>query len=202
MLRPKRGGWSNLSASPGSVSASSGLRACSCGDEPHPGRLDHHRRPRDGLARSGRCGGSGAAQSEDPLGARALFAIALAIYLGLVIAVLTAAKWRGKSQWRDLVGWRGFRLADKVIWAVMLAALIYSASADAAIGHFLPHPAGRLTIPADRLAAAELFVLAVMLAPITEELVFRGWIYTSLRLSLGLLAGAADDVGAFRARPL
>ncbi len=126
------------------------------------------------------------AQSDDPTGTRALFAMVLAVYLGFAIAIVTAAKWRGKSQWRDLIGWRPFRLSDRIVWAIMVATLIYSASADAAISHFLPHPAARLTVPADRLAAAELFVLAVVLAPVTEELLFRGWIYTSLRCHWGL----------------
>jgi len=43
-----------------------------------------------------------------------------------------------------------------------------------------------LRIPADRVAALALVALAVVIAPITEELLFRGWIYTGLRYRLGV----------------
>ncbi len=126
------------------------------------------------------------ASSEDAAGMRAFFAVILAFHLGLAIAILLAAKWCGGSQWRELIGWQPFRLSDRLIWAIMVGALAYSAAANGAMDHFLPHPAAQFTIPADPAAAAALFALAVIAAPVTEELLFRGWIYTGLRFHWGL----------------
>jgi membrane protease YdiL (CAAX protease family) len=102
------------------------------------------------------------------------------------MAIVIAARWRGKSQWRDLIGWRPFRLGDRWVWLIMLAALIYSVTADSLIGHFFPHAPAQLSIPSDRVTAGALFALAVVFAPIAEELLFRGWIYTALRAHWGL----------------
>lgn len=126
------------------------------------------------------------AHSDADAGMRGLFVAILAFHLGLAIAILTAAKWRGKRHWRDLIGWRPFHLSDKMIWAIMGGALLYSATAESAMSHFLPHPAVQLTVPTDPIASVGLFALAVIFAPLTEELLFRGWIYTSLRFHWGL----------------
>jgi membrane protease YdiL (CAAX protease family) len=126
------------------------------------------------------------AHSDTEAGGRMLLGIVLIFHIGLAIAVIVAAKWRGGTLWRGLIGWRNFHLSDKWLWAIMLAALLYSAGADAAIGHFLPHPAAPLTVPTDLLSAAMLFALAVIVGPMTEELLFRGWIYTGLRVHWGL----------------
>lgn len=117
---------------------------------------------------------------------RALFAIIVAFHVGLVIAILLMARWRGGTAWRELIAWQPFRLADKMIWAIMAGALIYSAGADSAIEYFLPHPPVQLTIPVDLAASTALFALAVVVAPVTEELLFRGWIYTGLRFHWGM----------------
>lgn len=117
---------------------------------------------------------------------RAGFLLLLAFHVAVAIAIVIAARWRGKHQWRDLIGWSPFRLGDKWVWLIMLAALIYSVSADSLIGHFLPHPPAQLSIPSDRVVATALFALAVVFAPIAEEFLFRGWIYTALRAHWGL----------------
>ncbi|HEY1736163.1 MAG TPA: type II CAAX endopeptidase family protein [Methylovirgula sp.] len=117
---------------------------------------------------------------------RMMFLLIIAFYVAVALAIVIAARFRGKSQWRDLIGWHSPRLRDVWIWVIMVAALIYSAGADALIGHFFPHAPEQLSIPSDRFAYGELFVLAVILAPIAEELLFRGWIYTALRVRFGL----------------
>jgi membrane protease YdiL (CAAX protease family) len=116
----------------------------------------------------------------------ALIGLSLMLYFGIAAGVFLAAKWQGKSKWRDLIGWRPFRLFDGRIWAIMIAALVYSMIANGALEHFFPHPPAQLTIPSDPGAAAALFVLAVVFAPVTEELVFRGWLYTGLRFNWGV----------------
>ncbi|HTJ03466.1 MAG TPA: CPBP family intramembrane glutamic endopeptidase [Methylovirgula sp.] len=115
---------------------------------------------------------------------RGLLAAVLAFYVAVAGAVLIAAKWRGGAKWRDLVGWLPFRVSDWRTWAIMAGALAYSAAASVVIGHFW-HSTAQLTIPSDWLAAAILFVIAAVVAPVTEELLFRGWIYTSLRFAWG-----------------
>ncbi|MGB8277545.1 MAG: CPBP family intramembrane glutamic endopeptidase [Methylovirgula sp.] len=125
-------------------------------------------------------------RDEEDVAMRAVFAVILAFHLGLAIAILVAAKWRGGSKWRELIGWQPFRLSDRLIWAIMAGALIYSAAVNGAMDHFLPHPPGQFTIPADPAASVAFLALAVIFAPVTEELLFRGWIYTGLRFHWGL----------------
>lgn len=117
---------------------------------------------------------------------RLLLVLVLAFHFAIAVAIVLAAKWKGKSRWRDLIGWRPFRFSDKMIWGIMIATILYSAGADSALGHFLPHPAAQLSIPTDRFASILLFALAVVFAPIAEEFLFRGWIYTGLRFHWGL----------------
>ena len=94
------------------------------------------------------------------------------------------------------------RLDDKLLWAIAAATLVYSVAATAVLGYFYPKSQSWFTIPSDKKAALMLFVLAAVLAPITEELLFRGWIYTSLRFSFGLWPAIALERGAVRPRPL
>lgn len=123
--------------------------------------------------------------------------LAIAVYIGFAIAILAFARWRGGADWRGLIGVRSpaWRLKDAVLWAIAAGALIYSVAATSILEHFYPKSESWFTIPADHVAYSMLFFLAVILAPITEELMFRGWIYTSLRYTFGLwpalLASAA-----------
>ncbi len=116
---------------------------------------------------------------------RCLLVGVLAFYFAVAGAILIAAKWRGGVKWRDLVGWLPFRVSDWRVWALMAGALAYSAMASVLFAHFWPHSTAQLTIPSDRLAAVMLFVMAAVVAPVTEELLFRGWIYTALRFTWG-----------------
>lgn len=127
-----------------------------------------------------------AALASSPDGKSLLVAASIIFYFGIAIGVFAVAKWQDRSKWRDLIGWWPFRLFDGRIWAIIIAALVYSIAANGALGHFLAHPPAQLTIPADSTAAMTLFVLAVVFAPVTEELVFRGWFYTGLRYNWGV----------------
>jgi len=117
---------------------------------------------------------------------RLILILLLAFHLAIAVAIVIAAKWKSKCHWRHLIGWRSLRLPDKMVWGIMAATVFYSVAADSVLGHFLPHPAAQLSIPTDRVASALLLALAVVLAPIAEEFLFRGWIYTSLRFHWGL----------------
>ena len=107
-----------------------------------------------------------------------------AIYLAVILAVLALARLRGRRHWRDLVAWRPFRM-DWRFAGLLAAGLAYGVAASALIGYL--HPASRdwFTLPKEPLAIISSFLLIVVLAPLAEELLFRGWIYTSLRRSFG-----------------
>ncbi len=119
---------------------------------------------------------------------RLVLLIALAAYFAVAVAVLVLARWRGGENWRALIGYgtRLWRLDDKPLWAIALGALVYSFAATAALGYLYPQSQSWFTLPSNRIDRLMLFVLAVGFAPITEELLFRGWIYTSLRFSFGV----------------
>jgi uncharacterized protein len=119
---------------------------------------------------------------------RLVLLIALAAYFAVAVAVLVLARWRGGASWRQLVGYRTtlWRLDDKLLWAIAGGALLYSFAATALLGYLYPQSQSWFTLPADRMDRLMLFVLAAGFAPITEELLFRGWIYTSLRFSFGI----------------
>jgi uncharacterized protein len=143
---------------------------------------------RSAMADDLRHAGAGLQQSQGGGALPLLLGISLIVYLAVALAILAFARWRGGRAWRSLVAWRplarGFK--DKVSWSIGGAALIYSVAATAALSYFYPESQSWFTMPADKAAVVLLFILAVVLAPITEELLFRGWIYTSLRFRFGL----------------
>ncbi len=128
---------------------------------------------------------------------RLVLLIALAAYFAVAVAVLALARWRGRASWRQIVGYGTtlWRLDDRLLWAIAAGALLYSFAATALLGYLYPQSQSWFTLPANRIDRLLLFVLAAGFAPITEELLFRGWIYTSLRFSFGIwpamLASAA-----------
>ncbi|WOJ89698.1 type II CAAX endopeptidase family protein [Methylocapsa polymorpha] len=104
-------------------------------------------------------------------------------YLAVGLAVLLVARLRGGADWLDLVAWRPWVswLRRRSFWLLVGATLAYSFAADFAIAYFSPDTRNWLTTPKDGAGAALLALLAVVFAPVTEELVFRGWIFTNLR---------------------
>jgi membrane protease YdiL (CAAX protease family) len=127
-------------------------------------------------------------QGEGTAPLRLVLIIALGAYVAVVGAIIAVARWRGGMDWQALVAWQKtvWRMDDKLLWAIAATALVYSFAVTAALSYFYPQSDSWFTIPSDRIGRLLLFVLAVVLAPITEELMFRGWIYTSLRFSFGL----------------
>jgi len=73
------------------------------------------------------------------------------------------------------------------VYVVAAAALAYGFLADFAMHYFRPPADPWLTIPADPAGALMLTLVAVVCAPVAEELLFRGWIYTDLRRHLGFV---------------
>jgi membrane protease YdiL (CAAX protease family) len=70
----------------------------------------------------------------------------------------------------------------------LLAAMAYGLGASLALGHLNPSLKTLWAIPESPLAIMAALMLVVILAPLSEELLFRGWLYTALRWRLGFRA--------------
>ena len=66
--------------------------------------------------------------------------------------------------------------------------MAYGLGASLALGHFNPVSKTWFSMPESPLALMVGFALVVILAPLSEELLFRGWIYTALRSRFGFAA--------------
>ncbi len=114
-------------------------------------------------------------------------AISLLVYAALALAVLIEARLRGRTGWRDLVAWHPWHpwRSDRRIITVAAAALAYGFLADFALHYFSPRSGPWLAMPDSPAGALVLTLVAVVCAPVAEELLFRGWIYTDLRRHFG-----------------
>ncbi|HYP58333.1 MAG TPA: type II CAAX endopeptidase family protein [Beijerinckia sp.] len=114
-------------------------------------------------------------------------AFSFLVYAAVALAVILVARFAGGRDFRTLIAWRPWGLwqSDRWCWLIAGGALLYSFAADFALAYFYPQSDAWFTMPQNRFSAMGLVVLAVVFAPISEELVFRGWIYTSLRASFG-----------------
>jgi membrane protease YdiL (CAAX protease family) len=118
------------------------------------------------------------------------------IYLAVILAILILARLKARAQWRALVAWAPFR-ADWRFAGLLVLGLVYGVVASALIGYL--HPASRdwFTFPKAPLAVFASLVLIVVLAPLAEELLFRGWIYTALRQSCGFSVALIASASLF-----
>ncbi len=110
-----------------------------------------------------------------------------AIYMAGIFGLRVMAQVRAGRAWPLLLAWTPFR-ADRVYWWLVVAAMAYGLGASLALGYL--HPAAKtwFAIPDSPLAVVSAFILVVVLAPLSEELLFRGWIYTALRWRFGFAA--------------
>ncbi len=127
----------------------------------------------------------------DDLGHSLAFPLTLSLiaYVAICLSVLTLARLRGGAQWRQLIGWLPWSplKTRRATWVIAGVTLLYSFVANALVATFYPPSKDWFTVPKDSLLSAVLlFVLAAVMAPFAEELLFRGWIYTSLRSSFGM----------------
>ncbi len=104
-----------------------------------------------------------------------------AAYAGVVLAAVAAARLRGGSG-----AWPALLAAGRGRWRVRDAGTIALATLGYAVAFTLIRVAGRehhlLTLgPTDYVLLGTLMANLVILAPLAEELVFRGWLYTALR---------------------
>lgn len=112
----------------------------------------------------------------------------LAAYASVSCSILIAARIRGGRAWTELVAWTPWnpRRDLRVIAPLLVLVMFYSFGASAVIEHFRPEAKYWVPTPTGRPWIIGFLFLATFAAPITEELLFRGWIYTSLRRTLGV----------------
>lgn len=132
-----------------------------------------------------------AAGSESVFLQRIGIVVSLVVYAALVAAVLAAARFRGDARWRDLIGWRPWHPIHgaRFFWLLAAATIGYSLAADVLISHLYPPSSDWVTLPKGLVWAGLFVTLAVVFAPIAEEILFRGWLYTCLREKIGVWAG-------------
>lgn len=127
------------------------------------------------------------------------FFIGMLVYVGAICAVVTLARVWGGRGWRvllALVAWRPRAVRDVAL--LTLAALVYGVVAGLALGYFAPQTSPWDGLVKGRSVAIASFLLIVVLAPVAEELVFRGWAYTALRArwGFGSALGATSTIFA------
>ena len=110
-----------------------------------------------------------------------------AIYIAGIVGLWAMARLRAGRAWPLLLAWTPFR-ADRAYWWLLIAAIAYGLGASLALSYFNPVSKTWFAIPDSPLAVVAAFALVVILAPLSEELLFRGWIYTALRWRFGFAA--------------
>ncbi|MDB5568849.1 MAG: hypothetical protein JWN93_32 [Hyphomicrobiales bacterium] len=128
----------------------------------------------------------------DPEIQRAFFGVACLIYLSGVAGLVTVARWRGGRRFAPLLGWTGaFPKLRWAHWPWLLAIPAYHAFAGAVLRLFYPEYAVWMFMPRDPAALFLSLLLIAVLAPLAEELLFRGWIFTALRARLAARTAVA-----------
>jgi membrane protease YdiL (CAAX protease family) len=114
--------------------------------------------------------------------------LSIAVYLAIAVVIFGAARFRGGARWRDLIAWHPWhpRRRAGLFAAVAGVTLLYSFIANEALAYFYPASQDWVTLPSGDWSIALFFVVAALSAPLTEELVFRGWLYTALRAKVGV----------------
>lgn len=102
------------------------------------------------------------------------------VYIAAVAAIGLVAWFRGRGEWRALLAWRSFTPGG-LWWGLAAGAIFYGLVAGFVIVRLYPEAKGWVTLPSDPIGLGALFVLAVICAPVAEELLFRGWLFTGLR---------------------
>lgn len=107
-----------------------------------------------------------------------------AAYLAAAFAVLLMARLRAGAAWRDLLGWAPFQ-TGRAFWGLLIGAIVYQMVAGALVRYIHPEAKNWLVFPEGPAGMVSAFLLVVILAPVCEELLFRGWVYTALRWRYG-----------------
>lgn len=114
------------------------------------------------------------------------------LFICLFLAVVAIAAWRGGRGAGRLLAWRQSRDWPALIWCLLLLAAmpVYLLAAGFGIKTLYPEFKTWFFIPSGAAGIAMSFFVVVLLAPLAEELFFRGWVYTSLKSSFGVRVAA------------
>jgi uncharacterized protein len=128
-----------------------------------------------------------------------IFAAGAPLYLALLGAVVTVAAWRGGHDWRSLVAWLPWspRKAGKGYWGLVAGGVVYGVAASVALSLAYPQTEQWSQLPRGVVGVAVSFVVVVLAAPLTEEVLFRGWIFTSLRARFSFWPANIASAAAF-----
>ena len=136
----------------------------------------------------------------DPRRKAQLAALAVsALYLGVAMATLAAARLRaGRGPWSHFVAAGAGRWRVRGVFTLALATLGYGGVFTYSQVEW--HERHLLTLgPTDYLLLGTLVANLVLLAPLAEELFFRGWLYTALRARWGVLPAFLVTAASFAA---
>jgi membrane protease YdiL (CAAX protease family) len=107
------------------------------------------------------------------------------LYASAIGGVLSAARLWGGVHFRDLIAWHGpYPRLRWRYWPWLLAIPLYHLAAGTVLRLLYPEFSMHLRLPGEPLALALSFLAIVILAPLAEELFFRGWLYGTLRARL------------------
>lgn len=125
---------------------------------------------------------AGMTSAQEPL-ITFLFGLGIVFYAAILGAIVTLGRWRAGTQWPSLVAWTRWspRRAGWGFWLLVASGLLYGLAASVALSLLRPHMHVLSNFPHGPIGLAISFILIVIAAPIAEETLFRGWIFTSLR---------------------
>jgi len=113
--------------------------------------------------------------------------LSFVLYTNLSLAILLVARWRGGPAFASLLGWQSWHPIRNggLFWRLTILTILYGFTIDLAMAHLYPPSQDWFVMPKMWKGAALIILLAVVFAPIAEELLFRGWIQTSLTAQFG-----------------
>lgn len=127
------------------------------------------------------------------------FVVGLAAYVSLSAAVLIITKVTWGGTWRERIAWQPWSPFHqlKLFAALFVGTLIYSFAADRVVTYLHPEAQSWMPTPHGPVAGILFVGLAALLAPVGEELLFRGWLYTGLRSLAGVPSAIGLSAGLF-----
>jgi membrane protease YdiL (CAAX protease family) len=114
----------------------------------------------------------------------------------MILATLTLARLRGGRGWRRLLAWAPFR-PDRSYWILVGLAVAYGLGASMLVSLAYPPSHDWFVVPHAPVSVVVSFVVVVLAAPLGEELLFRGWIFTSLDATFGSRAANVVTAALF-----
>jgi len=102
------------------------------------------------------------------------------VYLSLIAGLYVMARRREGAHWRLALAWNpGTR--GRPFWGLFLLACAYGVAASLALSQLPSGNRSGFSMPESWVAVLLSLVLIVIMAPLAEELMFRGWVFTGLR---------------------